>query len=68
MGAHLVAATPALAADWRRRAMPADSPAAPAANVDDWSEWLHRLTAEGPDAPVPLTRAQELALWERVIA
>lgn len=66
-GAHLVAATSALAADWRRRAMPPDAAAAPAPVARTWREWLRWLAASRPDMPAPLTRMQELALWEGVI-
>ncbi|HKI62070.1 MAG TPA: PD-(D/E)XK nuclease family protein [Mariprofundaceae bacterium] len=67
-GAVLLCGTSPLAADWKRRLISmlpdgvAETPA-----VECWTQWLSNLACVQEDIPVPLSKLQELQLWERVI-
>ncbi|ATX81841.1 putative DNA repair protein [Mariprofundus ferrinatatus] len=67
-GSLLLTATPQLATDWKRRLVSASAArvvATPA--VEEWRHWLAALSRDLTDVPVPLSRMQELLLWEGVI-
>ena len=68
-GALLLASTPRLAADWRRRlvAATADGVVSTPA-VESWEAWLTGLALTQTDLPLPYTELQERQLWERIIA
>ena len=67
-GAVLLCGTSSLAADWKRRLIGVLSDGvAETPSVDSWRQWLSKLACVQVDIPVPLTKLQELQLWERVI-
>ncbi len=67
-GALLLASSPRLAADWRRRLVTGASGVVPTPAVEAWASWLAGLARTAVDIPVPYTELQELQLWERIIA
>lgn len=67
-GAMLLTATSIHAIDWKRRVISAsDSPVTETPEVIDWQAWLTMLVIQNSDWPLPLSRLQELQLWEQVI-
>lgn len=66
-GATLVAATLALASDWKRRVVPRSSSVVATPLIFTWHHWLASIASSCPDMPVPLTAHQEMQLWEQVI-
>jgi len=67
-GAMLLAASPQLAMDWKRRLISESDHAIDATPVVlTWQTWLRELAAELACMPVALNRMQENWLWEQVI-
>jgi hypothetical protein len=67
-GALLLASSPRLAADWRRRLVTNTAGVVPTPAVEAWASWLAGLARTAVDIPVPYTPLQELQLWERIVA
>jgi len=66
--APLIAATPRLAAAWKRRLLLASGKeVAAASGIFFWSEWITLLFNSARGLPVPLLNIQEHLLWEKVI-
>jgi len=66
--ALVITSTPRLATEWKRRFLlecHEDIVATP--SIFSWDEWITRHLAPQTELPVPLTRQQELLLWEKVI-
>jgi len=64
----VVTATPRLAAEWKRRFLleqHEDIVVTP--SIFFWDEWIIHHLATQVELPIPLTRQQELLLWEKVI-
>lgn len=64
----LITASPRLVTEWKRRLllnMSEEVVATPM--IYFWDEWLTHLANHATDSPVPLTKIQELLLWEKVI-
>ncbi len=67
-GRLLITASPQLAADRKRRFLQGQSREVVATpDIFFWSEWITRLANGDDTLPVPLTRMQELLLWEKII-
>lgn len=64
----LITASPRLVSEWKRRLLmgnPGEVIATPV--IYFWDEWLIHLSNQTASSPVPLTKTQELLLWEKII-
>jgi len=66
-GGLLIAASPALAADWRARHADARPGIVETPQITTWHAWIEQLGMDDLQAPVPLTALQEAMLWEKVV-
>jgi ATP-dependent helicase/nuclease subunit B len=67
-GAWLLAQSPRLAAEWKRRLVAtSDADVVSTPPVESWQHWLVGIARGQAGLPVPLTTLQELQLWERII-
>ncbi|MES0372310.1 MAG: PD-(D/E)XK nuclease family protein [Mariprofundaceae bacterium] len=64
----LITASPRLVGEWKRRLLlNASEEVIATPSINYWDEWLTLLSNKFPDFPLPLTKVQELLLWEKVI-
>ncbi|MDQ6960421.1 MAG: PD-(D/E)XK nuclease family protein [Mariprofundaceae bacterium] len=66
-GATLIAATPALAADWKQRMVSQTTGVVATPDIVTWRHWLTGIASFYPEIPVALTAHQEIQLWEQII-
>ncbi|HXH64271.1 MAG TPA: PD-(D/E)XK nuclease family protein [Mariprofundaceae bacterium] len=66
-GSLLLASTPKLASDWKRRLVAAADGIVATPRVESWPQWLAGLARGDAGMPAPFTALQELQLWERII-
>lgn len=68
-GAWLLAQSPRLAAEWKRRLVAtSDADVVSTPPVESWHHWLAGFACGQAGIPVPLTTLQEQQLWERIIS
>jgi len=68
-GAILLAATPGLAADWKRRYVASVvHKVCKTPSIHAWRGWLQQMARCNARLPLPLTPCQELDLWQREIS
>ncbi len=66
-GATLIAATPALVADWKYRVVSQATRVIATPDIVTWHRWLMDIASSYPEISVPLTAHQEIQLWEQII-